>query len=350
MLRKVGLMSGIVIVALMVGAIFLWIVGKSIRNGPDEQERVSYNKLPLAKNAEALNGPLWTGEQLAEGFSWLWSCDFKGDQIRAVDHEGKIIWTQQMDSSPIPPESYATNTEYVTVVPNGNIIVADGDGMMVQEIDRQTHRLVWQYGVKDKQDYAGGQLHQPDKSFKINDHEVLINDGNNRRVIIVDQNTNKVVWQYGQTRKMGWGPNLLRGNTAVFPVDGGIKFLITDTLEKKVILVNRATKEIEHQWSIPFMKWPQHVWPTDGGGLVMEDRQGNKVVEIDRDGQIVWELSEYEGGVSVKYPTDVIKLTSGNVLIAEAGRGRAVEVEPTTGKIVWSVGGLGFVTTIAVEQ
>ncbi len=282
-------------------------------------------------------------------FTTLWFSDFSGDRIGAFDRDGNKVWEQHMGSPPIPSASYATHTEYITVAPNGNLVVADGDGMMVQEIDRQTHGLVWQYGVKDIQGYSLGYLHQPDKSFKLNDHEVLINDGNNRRVIIVDQRTGDIVWQYGETLRMGSGPGLLRGNTSVRPVKEGTQFLITDTLEKKVMLVDRASQQIVKEWHTPNAKWIQHVWYTPAGTLVMEDRQKNEVFELGAEGHVLWTLTTLADGSALKYPTDVIKLTSGHVLIAEAGRNRIIEVNPQTKKLIKSYTGVGFVSTIVID-
>ncbi len=305
--------------------------------------------LPIAQNVTRLSEPEEEVTEAPSDFELIWYSDFEGDAIGAVDRTGKEIWYQQMGSPPIPTASYATNTEYVTVAPNGNLIVADGDGMMVQEISREKHELVWQYGVKDKQDYAGGQLHQPDKSWKLNDHEVLINDGNNRRVIIVDQNTNEIVWQYGVTKKMGSGPGLLRGNTSVRPIENNTKFLITDTLEEKVFLVDRESNQLEYTWEVPDVKWIQHVWYTPEGTLVMEDRQKHEIFELDQNSQRLWTWNTFADGSTVKYPSDVIKLATGNLLVAEAGRGRIIEVNPKTGEIVWEYDHAGFVTTIDID-
>jgi outer membrane protein assembly factor BamB len=243
-----------------------------------------------------------------------------------------------------------TATEYVTVSPSGSLIVADGDGMMVQEIDRNTGSLLWQFGVKDLQGFGDGLLHQPDKSFKLNEYEVLINDGNNRRVIIIDQRTDEIVWQYGETMKMGSRPGLLRGNTSVVPIKGGKEIIITDTLEKKIMIVDRATKNIVWKWSKPDAKWLQHVWYSGEDTFVMEDRQKHEVFEVNREGDILWTLNRLADGSSLRYPTDVIKLRSGNVLIAEAGQGRIIEVVPRTGEVVRTYEGAGFVTTIALDS
>jgi hypothetical protein len=197
---------------------------------------------------------------------------------------------------------------------------------------------------------APGFIHQPDKSFKINDHEVVINDGNNRRVIIVDQRTNAIVWQYGETLRMGSTPGLLRGNTSVVPFHNGEQFIITDTLEKKVMIVDRASKKIIWEFRKPDAKWLQHVWPTEAGTFIMEDRQRGEVFEVSQSGQILWTLSKLADGSSLHYPTDVIKLGNGHLLIAEGGVGRVIEVAPQTGELIKQYKGVGFVTTIAIDQ
>lgn len=328
-------MIGGIIGASILGSYFLF--GTRAINSITE----SVKQLPLSANKDKSSVP--------PDFKTLWLTDFDGDRLLGLNRAGNVVWQQHLASPPIPPRSYATNTEYVTVAPNGNLIIADGDGMMVQEIDRQTHQLVWQYGVKDQQGALRGLLHQPDKAFKINDHEVLVNDGNNRRVIIVDQKTNDIVWQYGHTLEMSAKPGYLRGNTSVRPLDHGQKFLITDTLEKKIILIDRATQHIDWEWRKPAAKWIQHVSVTPHGTFLLEDRQQNEVFEVSRDGQILWTLSQLSDGSTLKYPTDAIKLGNGNVLIAEAGRGRVVEVNPQTREIVKTYPNVGFVTTIAVD-
>lgn len=272
-------------------------------------------------------------------FTTLWVSDFKGNRVFAVDRTGEVVWEQYMASAPIPPRSANVHVEYVTVAPDGNLIVADGEGMMVQELDRKTHAVVWQYGVRSVQGYEKGFLHQPDKAYKVNDHEVLINDGNNRRVIIVDQRTNDVVWQYGKTLVMGSSPGLLRGNTHAVAVNDGREILITDTLEKKLLLVDRESQRIVWEWRKPDAKWLQHVFPTPKGTFILEDRQKNEVFEVNREGQILWTLSELADGARLRYPTDAMKLGNGNILIAVADRGRIIEVSPTTREVVWQYGG-----------
>jgi len=289
--------------------------------------------------------------KIIHDFAIIWITDFNHNRVIGFDPQGKVVWQQNMSSAPIPQSSwyYIGGVENITIAPNGNLITVHGDGMMVQEIDRKTHALVWQYGTAGIQTYRGGALDEPDKSYKINDHEVVINDGNDREVKVVDQRTNQAVWQYGQYHVMNSAPGFLRGNTSVQPIGKGKQFLITDTLEKKIILIDRATKNIVWQWSKPDSQWLQNVFVTRSGTFILEDRIKGEVFEINRDGKVIWLLDKLSDGKNLINPTDSAKLENGDVLIAEAGRNRIVEVVPETGKIVRQYLIHGLASSMAID-
>jgi len=343
--KKVAIVTALIVIVVFVCFGIFFITAKNdVNKGAAFIWKIAGGRLPVANNRiiEKKSAPQ------PQDFVTLWYTDFDGRRVVGINKLGEQVWVQKMDAAPIPFSGYSTHTEYVTVAPNGNLIVSDGEGMFVQEIDRKTHALVWQYGKKDIQGYADGYLHQPDKSFKINDHEVLINDGNNRRVIIVDQNTNKIIWQYGETLKMGIKPGMLMAGTNTVPLNGGNQILITDTLQKKVLIVDRATKNIVWEWTKPDAGWIQHVWPTKDDTFVMEDRNKNEVFEVDKQGTILWTLSVLADGRKINHPMDVVKLGNGNVLIATPGS--VLEVTPSTGQLVREYKKLGYVTTIAIDQ
>jgi hypothetical protein len=284
-------------------------------------------------------------------FAILWWSDFNHNRIVGFNPQGQVVWMQNMSAPPIPKSSwyYIGGVERVTVAPNGNLITSYGDAMIVEELDRKTHEQVWQYGITGLQTYRGGFLDEPHKSFKINDHEVLINDSNDREVIVVDQNTNQIVWQYGEYHQMSTAPGLLMGNTSATPVDGGKEFLITDTLQKKIILVDRATKNILWQWEKPDSEWLENIFVTKDNNFVLADRLNGDVFEVNRDGKILWDLTKLADENKIIYPTDAAMLENGDVVIAEAGKSRIVEVVPATGQIVRQYLVHGFVSTIALD-
>lgn len=286
------------------------------------------------------------------GFAILWMTDFTNNRVIGFTPQGKVVWAQNMSAPPIPRESwyFIGGVERVTVAPNGNLITSYGDAMIVQEINRQSHNLDWQYGTAGLQSYRGGKLDEPHKAWKINDHEVVINDSNDREVIVVDENTNQIVWQYGQYHALGTGPGILDGNTSVLPINGGKQFLITETLASRIILVDRATKNILWQYSKPDAKWLENVTATKDGGFILSDRLKGEVFAVSHEGAILWDLAKLSDENTISYPTDTAELENGNVLIAEAGRARIVEVVPATGQIVREYLIHGFVSTIAIDQ
>lgn len=336
------IISIIIILAVFLAA-FIFLRGKKTA-----QRNVSLDKKLSFPRSEELHPIIDFGS----GFAVLWWTDFNNNRIVGFTPDGKVPWVQNMSADPIPRSSwyFIGGIENVTVAPNGNLITSHGDGMMVQEIDRKTHNLVWQYGTAGIQTFRGGVLDEPDKAYKFNDHEVVINDGNDRQVKIVDQNTNQVVWEYGQYHAIGSAPGFLQGNTSVIPLDGGKQFLITDTTAKKIILVDRATKNIVWQYVKPDAKWLQNVSIDWNGNFILEDRQKGEVFAVNRNGKIVWDLTELSDGNSISYPTDTATLDNGHVLIAESGRHRIIEVIPETGELIREYLIHGLVSTIAIDK
>lgn len=339
--KKIFLLGGMIFLALGLLVLEICIIffqgstsKKSSLSAPVEK---SSTKMPTKNNP---------------GFAILWMTDFNHNRVIGFTPEGQVVWQQNMSASPIPQSSwyFIGGVERVSIAPNGNLIVSYGDAMIVEELDRATHNLVWQYGTAGLQTYRGGKLDEPHRAFKINGHEVIINDSNDREVIVVDQNTNQVVWQYGQYHQMSSAPGLLRGNTSVVPVNNGTQFLITDTLEKKIMIVDRATKNIVWQWTKPDSQWLENVFPTKDNTFVLADRLKGDVFEVDRNGNILWDLNKLSDENNIIYPTDAVKLSNGDVLIAEAGRSRIVEADPLTGQVVRQYIIHGLVTTIYLDQ
>jgi hypothetical protein len=324
-------------------AVFIFLRDKNVaKNDINSKKKLSF---PEARNPQPIvdYGP---------GFAMLWWTDFNNNRVIGFTPDSKVPWIQNMSADPIPHSSwyFIGGIENVTVAPNGNLITVHGDGMMVQEIDRETHNLVWQYGTAGIQTFRGGVLDEPDKSYKFNDHEVVINDGNDRQVKIIDQNTNQVVWEYGQYHTISPAPGFLQGNTSVIPLESGKQFLITDTTAKKIILVDRATKNIVWQYAKTDAKWLQNVSIDWSGNFVLEDRQKGEVFAVNRDGKIVWDLTKLSDGNSISYPTDTATLDNGHILIAESGRHRIIEVIPETGELIREYLIHGLVSTIAIDK
>lgn len=128
------------------------------------------------------------------------------------------------------------------------------------------------------------------------------------------------VWSYDQVRNPYDVDRLPNGNT-----------LIADTIGLRVIEV---TPEKQIVWSYTGVKTYDVERLPDGNTLIVDATPGkDRVIEVDRAGQIVWEYSAKNSLF------DADRLANGNTLITERGANRVIEVDPT-GQIVLEITGL----------
>ena len=79
---------------------------------------------------------------------------------------------------------------------------------------------------------------------------------------------------------------------------------------------------------VPFLHTARRVLPS--GNTLMTSSAGNKVLEVNRDGDSVWAMS-----TALAYPNDAYRLANGNTLITDRDNNRVIEVTPQR-QIVWS--------------
>lgn len=341
----------VILILIVLGiALFAFIAFFVSSHRNASQQHTQFGTFPIAKTIANQLAPQPTAKP-ARDIQTVWFVDYSGDRIVGVNRTtGKIIWEQTFSFPSVEGSGEASNVEFMTIAGNGNIMISTSNGMLVQEIDRISRKVVWQYGVLNEQ-YCNKCLHQPKKAYLINNGtEVLVTDANNRRVVIINKNTKKIVWEYGHKNVIKDAVGYLKGNRFAMPMDDlASNILISDTLTSKIMIVDRATKQITWEHKQPNSKWLQNVFPTSGGTFVAEDHLKHEVFEVNKDGQVLWTLHTLADGSTLNYPTDAIKIENGNVLISEGGKRRIIEVNPTTKEIVWKFAGAGLPTAIAVE-
>ncbi|MEW6237049.1 MAG: glycosyltransferase family 39 protein, partial [Candidatus Omnitrophota bacterium] len=105
------------------------------------------------------------------------------------------------------------------------------------------------------------------------------------------------------------------------------QYLFASRGEKRVFFYNKQTGQ---QDAAPF----EFAGPTDAdllanGHLLVCDSPANRIVEITRQGELVWSFEE-----DLKQPMDALRLENGNTLISDFDNHRVIEVQPD-GRIVW---------------
>ena len=218
----------------------------------------------------------------------------------------------------------------VDMLGNGNLLltifVVGGKPSSVVEVDKSGN-IIWRY---DDLDFA--------HSAEVRGDLVLISDTGNDRVIIVDRRTNQVVWSSDDVT-LSDGSKLNYPNDADFISDDRI--LITDRNNHRVIEIDLNGNIIWQfgETGVPgsddsHLKFPHNADRLSNGNTIICDSENDRIIEVDPSGNIVW---VYQGGLD--WPRDADRLPNGNTLITDSRNGRIIEVTPS-GEVVWSYGGL----------
>ena len=240
-----------------------------------------------------------------------------------------------------------------------NILIADQFNNRVIEIERSTHKIVWQFG--NGSDKAG-----PHSIVGTNDAERVgrftlisgtgippsnpplpgcsdpVNGCPDNRVILVDP-AGRIVWQYGQAGVAGADVNQL--NTPVhalflseFRDHHGFYVMITDQANQRIIVVNRA-HQIVWQYGMTGvlgigpnqLNNPNSAELLENDHVLIADENNNRVIEVTLDHQIV---KQFTAGETVNGAAFASRLPDGNTLITDANNNRIVEVD-TNDVMVW---------------
>jgi hypothetical protein len=184
---------------------------------------------------------------------------------------------------------------------------------------------------------APGMLDFPCDVERLPNGNTLITDAGDElalgsEIIEVDP-VGAVVWYYNEGLAFAHSAKRLEnGNT-----------LITDTTNNRVIEVT-PEKEIvftSDDWGDgsgtlsdgSHLNYPNDAHAVEGDRLMITDRNNNRCLITDRQGNVLWEYSK-----DIHHPHNCDLLPNGNVIIADSDNNRAIEVNPEK-KIVWTYGG-----------
>lgn len=213
----------------------------------------------------------------------------------------------------------------------------------------QAGEIVWQYGTAGVAGAGGGELNAPVASVFLPNRHLLITDQGNQRVIELTTVSQRIVWQYGTTGVAGSGFNQLNSpNSAELLPSGNI--LIADEGNNRVIEVNR-NQQIVWQYGNPsdtsILNGPGFASRV-GLDTLITDGNNSRVIEVNPSGEVVFTYytNARPGSVSAPAPSHAVRLYNGNTLISDQINNQVIEVDPQ-GNIVFSQGevnvaGTGF--------
>jgi outer membrane protein assembly factor BamB len=227
----------------------------------------------------------------------------------------------------------------------GNILIADQFNNRVIEVDRKTHAIVWQFG--DGKSVAGPKsVVAPNDAERVGDWTLISGTGApagaepscpngcpDNRVFLVDR-SGKIFWQYGRTGVAGVDFNELDTPVcAVFLPCAHV--LITDQGNQRVIEVSIVTKKTVWQYGTTGvagtkrnqLNSPNSAELLDNGHILIADEGNGRVIEVNREHEIVWQYGEPNHPKILNQPAFASRLLNGNTLIADSGNNRIIEID-----------------------
>ncbi|MDE2401846.1 MAG: PQQ-binding-like beta-propeller repeat protein [Burkholderiales bacterium] len=119
--------------------------------------------------------------------------EIRGSWISRITREGKLLWTVQAPGVSYPSDAFMTK--------DGQVIVADfaePGGVVI--FDPLTGKVSWEYRVKSGE----GMLTKSSLARELPDTgDIIVADDLRERVIVIDRATKQIIWQYGETDKKG---------------------------------------------------------------------------------------------------------------------------------------------------
>ncbi len=218
--------------------------------------------------------------------------DYETNRVFKLTRKGKLFWEFNHDVS---PENKLYKPVSASALESGNIIIVDSGNHRILEVNTDSE-IVWRYGQKGVDGIGDNLLRYPMFFQRTQGATNLITDTQNHRVVELEGN--KVVWQYGNE-------NNIEGEGAAG--DG----------------LNELYK-------------PLSAWRYGDGYTLILDAGNNRIIEVDRNNEILWEYKTNEGPEDgqVENPVRIYRLRTSNIVIV--GEKKVVEIDHSGKRVIWS--------------
>ncbi|MFC6824984.1 arylsulfotransferase family protein [Halopelagius fulvigenes] len=237
------------------------------------------------------------------------ACTYNGvERVNLTTGDVEQVWGQ------LTPGKEATRYHDVDRINETHLVVADIylDGVFV--VNTETDEIEWRWNASDAFPIEGTGGPYPDDWSHINDVEV-VDDG---RIMVSIRNFDRVVFlsSDGHAVEEAWTLgeednysilNEQHNPDFVNRSNGGPAAIVADSENNRIIEYQRAngTWEQTWLWRDSRMQWPRDADRLPNGHTLISDSNGNRVFEVDENGDIVWE-------VNIAFPYEAERLGTGD--------------------------------------
>ncbi|MCK5739309.1 hypothetical protein KAH55_09010, partial [bacterium] len=220
-------------------------------------------------------------------------------------------------------------------------IIVDAIGNRVIELTEDADELVWEFYKNDSADPKFLRYPTAAHPFETDGQiKYMITDQLRHRVIIVDRDTKAIEWTYGDETP-GDGRNQLNSPSDAVPIDLN-RVLICDQGNNRVIIISKSDTTVLASYGDGALKVPVDAdWVPETRQVLITDQKNHRVVLLDS----ALNTIQFQYGTTGKHviasegdglydPTDADYLTNGNIAICDSSNKRLIEVN-LAGDLVW---------------
>ena len=241
----------------------------------------------------------------AQAEEHIYIADAAAKHVVKLKWDGTVLW--QADNN---------NGQDVQVLKNGNILVNCLPKVREYSPDG---KVVWEVG----KEIAG----QPDSVERLDNGHTLIGDNAKHRVVEIDSDK-KIVWSYDVPNTNNRARQTMR---RIRRLRNGNTLIAASSLDK-VIEVS-PDKQIVWEYALPFPCLATRL--KNGNTLISSGTGigsaiGYFMIEVDPAGKTVWKYGGDDAPADQKlnWPSGFVRLSNGNLLVAEAHAGVLREISP----------------------
>lgn len=216
--------------------------------------------------------------------------DYGANRVFKLTQKGRKFWELAYDAY---PDNNLKEPMSAAALESGNTIIVDYGHHRVIEVN-EDHEIEWSYGVKGVSGINEGKLNHPTYFQRTKAATNLITDSENNRVIELE--SNKIIWQYGNE-------NNIEGD------------------DSKGSGFNELNK-------------PLTAWRYENGNTLILDSGNHRVIEVNKDKEIVWEYIIPQEENEKDPPVKAFRLKTGKIMLTSEKK--VVEVDYSTKEVTWS--------------
>lgn len=196
-------------------------------------------------------------------------------------------------------------------------------------------RIIWQFGETGTSGVDSRHLYAPYGVSVGVDDTFLVADSQNGRVIEVNE-AGEVLWQFSGLDEPTRAKDLKDGRILVVDAGGSQVLLVDKDQQVPVWSYGKGGKR--HGKKSGELNNPQDAVLLDNGQVLIADTGNGRLLQVNTNGKVVWDSSS-QGGFNLDLPVSISIVGNGNYLVTDAGLNRVFELNKQ-GKVVWSYGSI----------